>query len=64
MTNFAVINKNDSIVESVYVAEITEDINEDPETVIEVTEETGQAGIGFTWNGSEFINPETGTKYE
>jgi len=64
MTNFAVISKNDSIVRAVYVANIIEDINEDPETVIEVTEETGQAGIGFTWNGSEFINPETGTKYK
>ena len=64
MTNFAVINKNDSIVESVYVAETIEDIAEEPETVIEVTEETGQAGIGFTWNGSQFINPETGTIYE
>jgi uncharacterized protein YegJ (DUF2314 family) len=55
MPNYAVVNPQGGVVSNIVVGDNLESVKEVISDVVEITEETGVAGIGYTWN------PATGT---
>jgi hypothetical protein len=55
MPNYAVVNPQGGVVSNIVVGTNLESVTEIVGDAVEITEETGVAGIGYTWN------PATGT---
>lgn len=62
MTNYAVVAGIGGVVTNTVVGNDKESVEAVVGPVVEMTEETGPAGIGWTWNGATFdppVQPET-----
>ena len=57
MTTCAVCQLSDGLVINIIVAEPTDPCVEGCQLIVTPTEAGSYANIGFTWNGTEFINP-------
>jgi hypothetical protein len=57
MKNFAVVSISGGIVSNIIVGNSEEEVKPFVGDVVEITEQTGPASIGFLWDGEVFSNP-------
>jgi hypothetical protein len=57
MTTCAVCQLSDGLVINIIVADPTDPCADGCQLIVTPTETGSYANIGFTWNGTEFINP-------
>jgi hypothetical protein len=59
MLNYAVVNPQGGVVSNIVVGNDLESVKEVISDVVEITEETGVAGIDYTWDAEtqKFIAP-------
>lgn len=57
MPNYAVVAGIGGVVTNTVVGNDKESVEAVVGSVVEMTEETGPAGIGWTWNGTTFDPP-------
>lgn len=57
MAVFAVVDPNGGVVQNTVVGEDLQSIIQFVGPCVEVTEETGGAAIGWTWDGTKFLPP-------
>jgi hypothetical protein len=55
---FAVVPHNGGVVSNIVVGDALEVVEAICGDCVEVTEETGEAYIGYLWNGAVFSSPE------
>jgi hypothetical protein len=57
MAIYAVVPSSGGVVSNTVAGDNVEEVKSIVGDVVEVTEETGPAGIGFTWDGTVFTPP-------
>jgi hypothetical protein len=57
MAVYAVVPLEGGVVSNIVAGENIEDVKAVVGDVVEMTEETGPAGIGYTWDGTVFSPP-------
>jgi hypothetical protein len=62
MAVFAVVNPEGGIVSNTISGESKEIVQKIVGSVVEVTEETGSASIGYLWDGNKFISLDSQTE--
>lgn len=58
MPNYAIVPVTGGVVSNVVVGETKGEVEQVVGSVIEITEETGGASIGWIWDGTKFYHPD------